>query len=59
MWLSLSAANGYKDGSKARDIGVKQMSLAQIAEAQKLAQEWRAKHKKQRNSAMPPLMEGG
>ena len=44
MWLNISSANGYDDGRKPRDFVAKQMTPAQIAEAQRLAQEWMAKH---------------
>jgi hypothetical protein len=46
MWLSLAAANGHKKAANARDIVAKRMAPAQIAKAQKLAREWRAKHMK-------------
>ena len=46
MWFSLAAANGSKTGSKYRDKVAKRMTSAQIAEAQTLAREWLAKHKK-------------
>jgi uncharacterized protein len=35
MWLSLSGAQGYEPAAKNRDIVAKQMTLAQIAEAQR------------------------
>lgn len=41
MWLSLSAANGYKDAPRERDAVAQHISSAQIAEAQKLAHDWR------------------
>ena len=41
MWFALSAAQG-KDGAAAfRDLIARRMTPAQIAEAQKLAQEWK------------------
>ena len=46
MWFSLAAANGYKVGRKGRDKIAKSMTPVQIAKAQKMAREWRAKHKK-------------
>jgi TPR repeat protein len=46
MWLSLAAANGDKASIPYRDLTAKKLNTAQIAEAQKLARAWRAKHKK-------------
>jgi len=43
MWLNLAAAKGVTDAAKARDIIAKRMTPAQIAEAQKLAREWKPK----------------
>jgi uncharacterized protein len=40
-WLNLAAVNGNKDAVKGRDIIAAQMTPAQIAEAQKLAREWK------------------
>ena len=48
MWFNLSAAQGNKDGAKGRDIITKLMTPAQIAEAQRLAREWMAKHGKKK-----------
>jgi TPR repeat protein len=45
MWLNLAAAQGAKDASRARDRLAKEMTPAQIAEAQKLAREWKPKKK--------------
>jgi uncharacterized protein len=39
----LAAANGDKEGAKSRDALAKLMTPAQIAEAQKLAREWKPK----------------
>jgi uncharacterized protein len=44
-WYNLGAANGEKLGVEARDILAKQMTPAQIAEAQHLAREWKPKSK--------------
>ena len=41
MWLNLAAANGDADAVKNRDIVAAKMTPAQIAEAQKLAREWK------------------
>jgi len=43
MWYNLAAAQGQKLGRKYRDLLAKQMTPAQIAEAQKLAREWKAR----------------
>ena len=37
MWFNLSAASGYGDAIKGRDIVAKQMTLQQITKAQKMA----------------------
>jgi TPR repeat protein len=41
MWFNLSSGNGAKHGQEARDELAKQMTPAQITEAQKLAREWK------------------
>jgi len=43
MWLSLAAARGDREAVKARDFITGKMTPAQIAEAQKLASEWKPK----------------
>ncbi len=40
-WHSLAAANGHKEAALFRDAIAKQMTSAQIDEAQKLTQEWK------------------
>ncbi len=40
-WFNLAAANGEKMGAKFRDVLAKQMTPAQIDEAQRLAREWK------------------
>ncbi|MEE8494655.1 MAG: tetratricopeptide repeat protein [Nitrospirales bacterium] len=45
MWLSLAAAQGDKRAPKRRDRLAKKMTPAQLAEAQRLAREWKAKSK--------------
>jgi hypothetical protein len=45
MWYSLAAARGEKEASKWRDHLAKKMTPTQIAEAQKLAREWKPKGK--------------
>ena len=41
MWYNLAAANGEKREALLRDNLAKQMTSVQIAEAQKLAREWK------------------
>ena len=41
MWFDLSAAQGEQKAVKARDILERSMTPAQIAEAQKLARDWK------------------
>jgi len=41
MWFNLAAAQGDQDAAKARDQVASRMTAAQIAEAQKLAREWK------------------
>jgi uncharacterized protein len=43
MWFNLAAASGDKTAAEARDMVAAQMTPAQIAEAQKLAREWKPK----------------
>jgi len=45
MWLHLAAAQGDADSAKRVEILEKEMTPAQIAEAQRLAGEWKAKEK--------------
>ncbi len=45
MWYNLAAANGDTFGGELRDALALQMTPAQIAEAQKLAWEWKPKDK--------------
>ena len=41
MWYSLAAGNGYEIATGYRNDLAKQMTPAQIAEAQQLAREWK------------------
>jgi uncharacterized protein len=43
MWFNLAAARGNRDAEKDRNIIAAQMTPARIAEAQKLAREWKPK----------------
>ncbi len=45
MWYSLGSANGMEAGARLRDALAKRMEPDQIAEAQKLAREWKPKGK--------------
>jgi TPR repeat protein len=44
-WYNLAAASGHGKAAEYRDALAKQMTPAQIAEAQKLAREWKPKEK--------------
>jgi uncharacterized protein len=50
MWYNLSAAHGEGRSAEARDALAKQMTPAQIAEAQRLAREWRPSEEKSRKT---------
>jgi hypothetical protein len=43
QWFNLAAATGAKDAKEMRDIVAAKMTSAQIAEAQRLAREWKPK----------------
>jgi uncharacterized protein len=43
MWLNLAAAEGDKTAAQVRNWLAARMTLAQVAEAQKLAREWKPK----------------
>jgi hypothetical protein len=43
MWYNLTAASGWQLAARSRERVAKQMTPAQIAEAQKLAREWKPK----------------
>ena len=43
MWFSLGAAQGDPGATKSRDVAASKMTPAQVAEAQKLASQWRPK----------------
>jgi len=47
MWYNLSAAKGNYIAREARDSLAEQMTPAQIAEAQRLASEWKPKGEKE------------
>jgi TPR repeat protein len=50
MWYNLSAAQGENKSAEARDALAKQMTPAQIAEAQRLAREWKPREDKVANT---------
>ena len=43
LWYSLAAAPGHENARRARDIVAKKMTPAQLADAQRLALEWKPK----------------
>jgi len=43
MWFNLAAAQGFDTAKAARDIAAERMTGSQIAEAQRLAREWKPK----------------
>ena len=43
MWFNLAVANGFKEAVRNRDMVARHMTPEQIAEAQKLAREWKPK----------------
>ena len=45
MWFNLSAAQGIGDAVKNRDIAAGKMTPDQLAEAQRLAREWKPSSK--------------
>jgi len=45
MWMNLAVAKGVQEVVKGRDLLEKNMTTDQIAEAQRLAKEWRPKRK--------------
>ena len=42
-WFNLAATSGYADARKYRDIAASKMTPAQVAEAQRLSNAWRAR----------------
>jgi TPR repeat protein len=46
MWFTLAAGQGYEQAFKNRDFFASQMTADQITEAQRMAREWMAKHKR-------------
>jgi uncharacterized protein len=43
MWFNLSAMQNYQEAIRNRDTAARRMTPQQIAEAQKLAREWKPK----------------
>ncbi len=46
MWFTFAAAQEYENAQEKRDFVAKRMTPDQIAEAQRLAREWMAKHQR-------------
>ncbi len=46
MWFNLAAAQGNEEAPKIRGIVAEYMTPDQIAEAQRMAREWMAKHQR-------------
>jgi hypothetical protein len=44
MWFILAAAQGHENAQKNEDIAASLFTPDQIAEAQRMAREWMAKH---------------
>ncbi len=44
MWITLAAAQGAEEAQINKDLAASKMTPAQIAEAQRMAREWMAKH---------------
>ncbi len=55
LWYALSAVAGNKSAARARDLLAERMLPEQIAEARRLAAEWKESSKKQKPSLAPPL----
>jgi len=45
MWLNLAAAQGFEKAAELRDLLEENMTPAQLAEAQRLAREWKPNRK--------------
>ena len=46
MWFNIASAQGNEKAKQGRDIVASQMTPDQIAEAQRMAREWKAKHQR-------------
>jgi hypothetical protein len=57
MWFELSAAQGDQTAVTDRDAAARRMTQEQIAEAQKLAREWKPKKEEGRRKALTRLFE--
>jgi len=44
MWFNLAAAQGHESAKQGHDRTASQMTVNQIAEAQRMVREWMAKH---------------
>ena len=59
MWFNLAAAQGHETAQKFRDIVVKLMTHGQLAEAQRMAREWMAKHQRSFEEGRKPQVRLG
>ena len=53
MWYNLAVSKGHENATKNRDNVAEKMTPAQIAEAQRLAREWRPRHHAQGGHSRP------
>jgi predicted aspartyl protease len=61
MWFNLAAAAGYKDAASSRDSLATKLTQTQIAEAERLADQWQLNRTRQNPAqvAIPLQLEGG
>lgn len=57
MWFNLAASNGDKLAAKSRDSVAMMLGADQVAEAQRLGNEWQQQHPKPAPPAPPPKVE--
>ena len=55
MWFDLAAVDGVSNSAKGRDLVAAKMTPAQIAEAQKLAREWKPRRSNSCGKAIASL----
>ncbi len=53
MWFNLAVAQGYSEAQKGLDVVVERMTPADIAEAKRLAKEWKPKFRDRGMSRLP------
>ena len=56
MWFNLAAAQGHESAKQGHDRTASQMTVNQLADAQRMAREWMAKHERQPLAAVPTEM---